>query len=378
MFEFEYALLSKSKSGWYIGWYQTNPITEEKERFRKRFDLNRIKDPKQREKRAREIITDINRKLPDGWPFDNLPSKSSISLKDGIEVARDAKMTSDRYKTRTTYKSQANIFLKYLKESDYLHKPADKFDQVNAIDFLDWALRERGIGARTYNNYILFMRSLFSELKDRKYVKANPFSNLKKKKETSKMRRLLTDHEQKSIITEVKDTDRQLLLAILLVYYTFIRPVELRRLRVHHINLGSGVIQLPGKITKNKENSVLTIPDVFMGPLRSYNLDKLPPNDYLFGPSMEPGKRKCGHHTISRRHNRVVKKLIDDEIMADSEGVYLYSWKDTGVFELHEAGVPIMEIKKQCRHKDLSTTQRYLNELKEVNENIKRKAKRLL
>lgn len=375
--DFNYASLVKSEKGWYIEFYQTNPITEEKERFRKRYRLNSIRSERQRERKASELIAEINQKLKHGWPYLNIPTKD-ISVIEGLELALNVKLKSDRYKTRSTFRSISNIFKLFLEESGLKPIPLAKFDKEKALRFLDWVDEHRKVAASTYNNYIQILRSMFTELCERKYINENPFSNIRAKKVVGKTRRPLSAYEVKVIIKKVSDEDPQLLLAIMLIFYTFIRPVELRRLRVQHLNLAQSVIEMPGSITKNKDASKVTIPDVFLDHLISCGISQRPKNHFIFGPGMSPGAKPCGHHTIRRRFMKIVKRLHKEGTLPQIDGIQLYSWKDTGAIDLMNSGIPIMEIMRQARHKDLGTTQRYLNELKHINEEIKKKARRLL
>jgi len=57
--------------------------------------------------------------------------------------------------------------------------------------------------------------------------------------------------------------------------------------------------------------------------------------------------------------------------MDDITGLQYYSWKDTGAVELFKKKVNILEIMRQLRHKDLSTTQKYCQSLYVINMEIR-------
>jgi hypothetical protein len=52
------------------------------------------------------------------------------------------------------------------------------------------------------------------------------------------------------------------------------------------------------------------------------------------------------------------------------EGISLYSWKDSGAMDMLSAGLSIVDLKNQIRHKNLQDTQLYLKALSDVNERI--------
>jgi len=369
--------LAKSKNNhWYIEFYATNPDTGEDQRFRRTFGLNRIEDLHDRETEARKILKQLPHKIKHGFPFVNVELRRQWHQ--ALPYALSFKMRSDRYKTRVTYSSQIGIFEKYLRAKKLWHSNINDFTRVQAIEFLDHIEAERELAPTTVNNYRMTLRAVLNELVRREILENNPFSLIEKRKETEKIRRALTDYEKKAIISYAVDHDKTLLLAISLVYYTFIRPVELRRMKVKYIDLQKGIITMPGKITKNKETSHLTIPDQLTKILSSFNIQEWDGEDYIFGAGMKPAPKKCGHHSISRRHLRACKVLKNEKVLNNTEGIQLYSWKDTGAMDYVSLGIPMNELMEHLRHKDLSTTQQYLNSFAEVNENIKTKAKRLI
>lgn len=68
---------------------------------------------------------------------------------------------------------------------------------------------------------------------------------------------------------------------------------------------------------------------------------------------------------------KLIRRLKDRGALGNIEGVSFYSWKDTGVTALIQAGVPVDEVMRQLRHTNLATTQVYMNSLHRVNEKIK-------
>lgn len=327
---------------------------------------------------AKQLISEINSKLPDGYPFIGQNAREKINLLAALDIAKTAKCSSDREKTRTSYLSIYNIFATWAIDKGLSNINIDEFGRGEAFSFLDYAQNERKIGACTYNNYVIMMRALFNELVSREIVEKNPFAKIVEKKATSKGRRSLSEFEKKMILNLAQEKDPDIILPILLLYYTFIRPVELRRLKIHFIDIPQQIIKLPGEVTKNKDNETVTIPLPLADYITNLNLHKLPGQLYLFGAGLKPGLKPCGHHTINRRHSYLLDELKTRGILSSTQGISIYSWKDTGAEDLVRENVNIVEIMKQLRHKNLATTQVYLNSFSLVNHEILKKARKLL
>lgn len=359
---------------WYIIFYQTNPLTGEKERFRETFDLNRIKNLHERGRVAKQIIKEINKELPNGYPYveEYEQKQKSTNILIALNLAREIKCTTDRKRTIDMVESMCRIFIEFLEIKQWTELDISDFTKRRALDFLDYALLVRKIGPRTYNNYIERMRSMFSELVQREYIEENPFSKLKKRKEVGKTRRAFNDHEKRIVANYIYKNDPWLMLGILLQYHCFIRPIELRRLRFYMFDLETGTIHLSGKETKNKENAIITIPDTLIPYLKEFKFERWPAHWLIFGEGVRPHSDKaCGHNTLNYRQSKIIRKFKKDGRLGDIKGLTFYSWKDTGALELFRRKVNLLEIMRQMRHKDLKTTQMYCRSLYTINYEIK-------
>lgn len=366
------ARLVEGKARWYIVYYQVNPRTGLRERFRETFDLNRISSAIERRRKARGIMHELNRKLRYGFPFQDdyaqLPAHTNIVQ--AVEFATEILCETDRKRTQQTAESMCRLFCDFLRRKSWHQMSIGEFTRRHALAFLDDAI-SRKVKPRTWNNYLERTRSIFKVLVEREYVEDNPFSEFRKKRVTGKERRAFSEQERLAVAQEAKK-DRWLMLAILLQYHCFIRPIELRRLRFNMIGLEEGVIRLPSAVTKNKENSIVTIPDVLLPYLRAFGLDQYPGTWLIFGEGGQPHKSKpCGHDLLSSRHKAIIDKLHQEGTLEDITGLAFYSWKDTGAMELFKQKVNMLEIMRQLRHKSLSTTQKYCQSLYQVNYEIK-------
>ncbi|HRI58347.1 MAG TPA: tyrosine-type recombinase/integrase [Saprospiraceae bacterium] len=367
---------------WMIEWEEFVPGTTTKVRVRKTYDLNRayfISNPALRESRAQEILAEKqNEYSAPAQKQHVIALLGSTQIYEAVHVALRVKCATDREHTRITYTSFTNIFCEWLKEMGWLEMPVTAFDRSKAKAFLDWVLLERktrkgaAVGGRTYNNYIINLRSLFYELVNREYIAVNPFANHPKRKEEQKLRHAFTQEDSDIIADYVYRHNRPVYLAILLISHCGMRLSELRRLRARDIDLERGLIVMGGDQTKNRERAFITIPTVALDTLRAFDLHKIPGQHLIFGIEFRPHPRKAvGRNTISDRFREMLRAMVDKGILSSAEGYTAYSWKDTGAMAMVRSGMDILAIQKHLRHKSLDTTQRYLQSLGIINRDVR-------
>lgn len=358
---------------WYIVYYAFDPLTGKKERFRQSFDLNRIRSSRERIAKARMVIGEINRKLPYGYPYNEQSEqekRSATPIGQAISLICELKCQGARGASIHTYRSMTDRLTRYLEANQMIDRPVAAFNQTDALMFMD-TMHRKGIGASTYNNYITVMKMMFNALLERQYITINPWVGIKRAKQQSKSRRAFNLDEARIVIDAVKSTDRPLYLGILLQYHCFLRPNELRQLKVGNLDYHAGLIRIPGSISKNRKDDIITIPDK-LRPILQDLLNGAKSDWYLFGEGGAPGPvGPVGKNTMGKRHMWMIRKLYSEGRMKDITGLSYYSWKDTGVTALAAAGVPLTEIMRQLRHHDLSMTQIYVDSLYTVNRNIK-------
>ena len=310
-----------TKQGWYILFYQTNPVTGKRQRFRNTFDLNRIKDKKLRKLRAAQIIQEINTLLPFGYPFKaSFNKEKHMPLLEAFDMAHTVKCQTDRKRTAQMYDSIKRIFTEFVGQKGLVHYSISEFSGKEAMQFMDWLVLERKIGPRTYNNYLIRLKSIFNALIEREHIYENPFSKIKKKPQPEKKRRTFTNEEKQIVATYIRENDPWLYLGLLLQYYCYIRPIELRRLRFKHFNLKQGTIHMPSDITKNKKQRNVTIPAIIMDYFQEEAFTKWPLDYLIFGVGMLPHPDKsCSHNTMNYRHKQILEKL---ERVGEFKGYY--------------------------------------------------------
>lgn len=347
---------------WYITWTTTNPETLERQRHRRTFDLNRITALRTRRAVAKKYIAEINARLAAGMvPHDDQnPSDNKTTLGAALAMALGRKKAMVSAKTYSQYSSVARIFSEWITAQGFDQAPALHFTGRLARAFFDH-LMPRGLTGKTLNNYLIALKALFYELVRSEYLDQNPFSSVPKFRESRKMRRTFSRPERLAIVAHLKKHDPECLLVCALIYHCMIRPNELRHLQIGHVRIDEGVIFLPGQITKNRDDALVTIPDILIEFIRKFRLDRFGPSWYLFGRALKPHPAKpCGANAMNYRHAAALKALKMRGAIVDITGLSLYSWKDTGDQDLATSGVDLLTIRDHNRHKSLETTNKYM------------------
>ena len=141
-------------------------------------------------------------------------------------------------------------------------------------------------------------------------------------------------------------------IACLLQYYCFIRPNELRQLKVEFVNLHATYIEIPGLVSKNRKTQRVAIPNGLLSELNF--LMQCEPEHFIFG---GPGPESPGRDYLSKAHRRVLKAL-------NIKGRYgFYSWKHTGAVKAYKAGINMKDLQLQLRHHSLDMVNEYLKNL---------------
>ncbi len=354
---------------WYIGFYVWD---EKKNKLirKKDYSPNQYKTIEEREAHAKKRIADINTLLKKGYYLKaNHPQKISPqkkeeqfqvhSIRTAFDKILEIKSKTFRKKTYQSACSKVNIFIDFLKPKNYLHQITDQ----DLILFSDHLLVKRNIIPQSRNDYLRLLKSLFGEMVLRNWIMENPFENYKKMRAPNGAKNKAYSKAQQNQIVEIADD--QLKLTIQFIFYCFMRPNEIRLLKIKQINLKDRRIFIPGDIAKNKKGEYVTIPLHFLKILTDLKLDTFDQEFYLIGNTrhgqpkiIQPSDTPFSINRMSDRHRTLLKSLN-----LGGGDYTLYSWKHTGVVTAYQAGVDIKSIQFQCRHYSLEMTDRYLKSL---------------
>lgn len=335
-------------------------------------DLNSISDLREREAAAAELLRAIRAKVV---PRDSEPG--AVAFVEALAIAVDLKR-SDKWKTNKSFAENARWLTEFFQSKGWGSMPCAlvTFEHIQAY-FDHLLLKRRRVTNSTYNSRRNNLRAIFSELVARHYLPANFVKEIKPRPKTDPVRRPLTDQEAAVIVAHIRK-DRALWLAYLLLGWLAIRPGEIRDLKVGQLDLRRGVVTFPGSQSKNRRNSVVTIPADLISEFEAFELEKYPPAYYLFGGAKGrhnseflPGPVQIGVNSLSTKFRTLIRRLKKAGALQDITGLQFYSLKDTLAVYLLDNGVPIESAMMHFRHRSLEMFQRYVKRLGVVDPNLR-------
>lgn len=347
--------LVKAQQGWYIVFYHfSNGVWT---RERKTFALNRIPNARRRMERAKEIIAELDGRLSDSSLPEPKNALFSTPIIEAIRLAEAIQCQSPKKETRKTYKCVADQLVLFIRKKKMEGMTIGDWTTKHAHMFLDDLVR-RGLRNVTYNNYRTANTTMWNVLIEREYTDQNPWSKIKNRDREEKGRRAFTDQERTLVMAEV-EKDYWLFILVMLHFMCLIRRTECYRLRFKDFNLSEGYITLSKGITKNKKDSVVTIPDALLSHFRQERFTKNPGNYLLFGAGGSPHPTKTAAENLyKQRHRNILVALKKAGKIADITGLSLYSWKDTGMTELAKVLRPL-ELRDHARHSSIDQSLAY-------------------
>ena len=331
--------------------------------------LANLSSAQERHEYAQKLVAELEQAAKSGWH----PAKNVETYQDKLVYHKDGqKEKVQLYDIR----SLMNEYLKVICGPEFRKKTIEqritkcrtfiewcdsqKITQVSQIQqrqaeqYAQFLKSEKMHKAATFNLDILTLRGFFNFLKKSNPDIVNHFLDIPKMKNNSKPHFPF----KAGLIPVMKDwmatNDPQLLLFCKFQYYCFIRPTELRFLKVEYIDIDDCRILLPAKITKNKKDQYVTIPDAFLRDIVKLKITKSPQDYYVFSIQGIPGEKPVSTNYFYKHHSSMQNEL-------DISMKYtLYCWKPTGVWQAVKAGVDIKSLQTQLRHESLETTDKYL------------------
>jgi len=190
------------------------------------------------------------------------------------------------------------------------------------------------------------------------YIKDNPFKTIKRKKVKAKKRIILSVADRQKLKKYlISNNYQEYYCMVLLAYYGLIRPQEITYIKKEYLFLDKRVIILPGSITKNGKNRVVSLPEFIINELKKLDLSGISGNKYIFsaGKGFKPGRKKLDRREVSNfwaRNIRPGAKLKKE--------IQFYSLRDTGIIEMLANGISPNEVKEQADHSSIEITNEYL------------------
>ncbi len=264
---------------------------------------------------------------------------------------------SCRPATYTSYKSKFRYFLKYIKTRKRGNIFLYRITREDADGFVQYLKNERKLTNKTINEYVVLLKSFFANAKRSGNCNENIFDHHKKLKEFPKRPRIYSREIIEKIVSVMKEHDAQMYLAIQIMYNCFIRPGELRFLRVSDIDFRNGMIRIPADVSKVGKQRMVVIPDHLLKKISDHIKGKYPEDYFIISVKGEPWEKGVGRNYM---YNRFVS--IKEKVGISNEYI-LYAWKHTGMVELKRSGADWLAVRNQAGHSSLDQTIAYTTEL---------------
>lgn len=249
-------------------------------------------------------------------------------------------------RTYTTYLSKATNWCKWLADNNIT-----TITQKTGDDFIKHLIDANKTNT-TINGYRRCLKIMYEKLIKLNKAKVNPFADCEYLKESKQTRMYFTIEQKKALKRVMIEKDQQLWLACCFLYYCFIRPKELRHLKIGDIVFSEKKIIIPGEIAKNDKTQPVRIPDAFYDIVKV--LENYPLDYYVFGKDGEPGLRQLSENNLYNRHEKIMQ-------LAGIRGKRnsLYSWKNTGIYFYLKNNGNIKQLQLQLRHHSLDQVNQY-------------------
>lgn len=318
----------------------------------------KFKTKAQRTAEANRLIQGINKLLVEGYHLTNeAPAKKQTSAKvltwvEAFNWVYAHREPSLRQRSRETLALIRTELIKWCTLRGLEHLPVHLVTQYHCDDFMQWIRAERRVGNATYNNYLSFLKLNFNYLVDRDRIVKSPAFRLKPLK-TEEAESVHFPPEVKKLLLDNYPEELKILAQY--IYYSFVRPGELRKLRVKHIH--THTIFVPGSISKNRKSQHVLIPPALERLLQQLQVRSYPPSYYLIGLRGLPAAKPVSTNYFTSKH-----LIVKRELQLPQEYT-LYCWKHTGVTDTYRETRDIDFVSRQCRHSSLDMTKRYLRGL---------------
>ncbi len=356
-------LKEEAKQTWYVEYYFINPVTGKKQRFRETKDLNRIKDPGLKSIQFNALVNSFTNLLESGWnPFsanESLKAElTALSLKEAQQAfLHYHENKNSRPRTIISFKSKTKFLL------DYFGDEA-KITDLNTVSVTRFMLDKEAKqhwSAKTFVNSIAVYVNFFNFLKKTGRVSENPFENFseKRKIEKSEKHQLFQDSDFKQIMDWLDRYDKYTSTFVRILYYTCIRPNELRLLQAKHCDIVNQTITIPAKISKNKRTQIIRMDDSLKSILLGLNLQAADKEAYITGSVKDIIGTKSQPEKTA--YNRL--QICFNQLNLNEKGYTLYGFKHYSNVKRYQNGWSLEEIKEANRHSSLSQTETYLRDL---------------
>lgn len=360
---------------WFVEFSVRNPKTDEMVRHRVMKGINDLNTEHERKKYGEKLVNEYTKKLLNGW----VPGSEEIHIyEDQItyhQIAKnygrrkkanrnirfvasafiDFKSNKLAAKSMSSYNSKLRLFVSWCENNGFEETDISAIKNADVKTFFEFTIRNRDLDKVTVKKYRQTLYAFFNWV-ETKYGIRNPVYDIELPvKKVDNAARPILRADFIKILDYTEYTDPQLHLALLIQYYSAIRPGnELLNLKIKDIDLYNNQAVITA-ITAKAERRIVTLPKALVKIMTErYLLQTFNPEFYVFGRTKTPGPQKMGQNTLRNRFNQV-----RDRLNLPTHYKF-YSPKHTGAGKLLESGRTIVEVKDWCGHKHIEHTEHYI------------------
>ncbi len=357
--------------------------------FVEKKNINRIKTVKGRLKAANNLRRAVKRLLQDGFdPYkykeETRKQKAAVAQKklkktqltqkkftagESFILAYDQKATTWAESTRDSNKIYLNSFLSFLRENSLYNADISEINKQVITVYISGLQKKTGEPQTntSKNNHRRFLFGIYTQLKQNDIVKYNVIEDIQVLKKKVKKNKPFSKQLLINVLNYTKENDLYLYEYIRFMWYSFLRPVEITRIKVKNISIPDNTIEIK---TKTEQRTYILITAPVKEYLQSLDLQSCGPEMFLFSKFGKPSywkteKEKSREDFFGRRFKKVKNHFGLDQ----NYGVY--SFRHTAALSLYyklisdgnstyQAQLKIQEI---MRHKDLNVTKVYLRDI---------------
>lgn len=353
---------------WHVEYYIWSEQRQKLVRRRRYENFEKFNTYEERMKYGLQAVKDINSLLPESCiePLaveEDPKPKKDFKRATGLTIVEHLlKSLSDLYpedgSSYPNYKSTITNLTDWLDLTRRYSITFERFNKPTAQEYVDFMHMKQGHSGVTIRNKISHLKALSNKLLEREEIDKNPFLGLSLPKSVKTNKNAAFSHDQIKIIKNWCELNAPFDWIIYsFIYYSYMRPVEIRRLKVSDLDFENNKIHVRAAIAKNNQSVSIEMPEPLKDIMLSYIEDGSVIDDFVFASGNCPGQKPISKNVLGSRFLNMRKLLRFEDKFT------LYSWKHTGVVFAYKNGVDIKAIQQQCRHSSIEQTDTYLKSL---------------
>ena len=264
--------------------------------------------------------------------------------------------------TQHSYKKHILVFEAWMIKNEFADTEIAQFTEINLNQFLNQTFKDKNWSTRTYNNYLKFMVTFFGHCKR---LEKNDTGNrqlkyeldpdgLQLKRSVAQKNKAYTPMQIAAIKEETsKPGYENLRDYIEWIFYSLMRPDEIRNLQVEKIDIPSRQMRIIGKTG----DRIVPISDQLYRLIQRRGVLNAKPKDYVFGWFGGVNNRLVGPRHFREKFQDVKEKLGLD-------GNYtLYGLKHSAIISMINSGIADEQIRLLSGHRTIEAFTVYKRDL---------------